>query len=130
MKKRLLSSRLVSLFLGLLVGGFYGWTIIARVLSSFNNEILLIHNIFGAILLGGALAFMGFKLPRLTEVFIAGFSILIILQAIWDFGVFDWSQRRAVLLIGSVIILFLDMIIGTITWREVGKIGKRQLGAS
>ena len=128
-KKFNLKSILVSSFIGFLAGGFFGWMVLARFLSLITGgEVLLIHQILGALILGGFFLILGLRLPRFTEIIVAGICLLMILQASWDFGAKDWNTWRTIMVTGSSIILLLDIVVGAITWKELGKMGKRQLG--
>ena len=40
----------------------------------------------------------------------------------------DWSRLRSIMLISGVIILVIDIFLGTITYVELAKIGKRIAG--
>lgn len=121
----------ISAIIGLIAGLFFGWMMLARIISVIANtgSILLWHQLLGAAILGSVFLVMGLKLPRFTEIVIAGICILTMYQAVWDFGAWDWSKWRRLMLVGSTIILIFDVILGAITWKDIARIGRKQLGA-
>lgn len=122
-KQKLYSSLIVALVAGL----FWGYMMLGRLIDAYFQTAKA--PLIGAIILSILLLFMAYKTPRTTEVLIAGVALLLIVQACWDYSVWDWNNRRNIILLGSIGILILDMVIGAIQFKQIKKIGKKQLGA-
>jgi Co/Zn/Cd efflux system component len=64
----------------------------------------------------------------LLEGILMGASILIIVQALWDRFVMDWSPLRQKILYVAIVVLIINLLIGYINIRGAIKMLMRQLG--
>lgn len=124
-RKKFLQSRMVSAFLGLVAGLFFGYMIALRNAAETTGDFALIMAITSVVLVT-----LGFLLPRFTEILIAGVTIFFLGNALWDYLAEKvFGTRRAILTIGAALLLWLDVSIGRITMRDIKKMFRRQLGS-
>jgi len=127
LKKLSSTQRVMSIIIGMIAGIWVGW-VVNITLKNYDKTFaysLPILIIIGAILIG----LLAFKFPRTTEIFIAGFVVsLIVIGAVWDLIIDDWSMLRAMILLSGLGIIILDVLLGSITYKDITKIGKRLAG--
>jgi len=63
-----------------------------------------------------------------TETVIIALALFMLISNLWDFGVHDFSTLRRQLLIGSIIVLFVELIIGKVGVIHLVKTLKNQFG--
>ncbi len=65
---------------------------------------------------------------KLTEGIVMALALFTIFSNFWDYQVHDWSLLRNRVLIGSIIILFVELILGKIGFINLISTLKKQLG--
>ena len=123
-----------SIFISAIAGIFFGYSMISEVFNNFMPNSFIYYGVALNIYLGVILTtiffiWLGVQTPRFSEILIAAISLLIIIQFIWDVSVFDTNNKRDLLLFGSLGVLFIDLIMGVITFKNIKSISKKQLGA-
>jgi len=113
-------------FIGLATGVLVGWSIGNLLLRLIlNNNILLYLSIILFSLIG---LILDIKYPVLVESLSFGFTVLIIFQALWDYGAQDWSRWRSIMSLSSVGLLILNSLTGHLKINTTKRVIKRQLG--
>lgn len=64
----------------------------------------------------------------LTESIVIGVTVIALISNLWDFQVRDLSLLRNRILIGSIIVLFTELVLGKISLTNLVSILKRQSG--
>jgi len=125
-KKHNFKTRLLSVFIGIIAGIWIGWVAHITLTNYTEINLLPVWMIVGGILVG----LMALKLPRTTEILIAGFVVaIIVIGALWDLIINDWSRLRAMILLSGLGIIIVDVFLGSITYKDIGKMAKRMAGA-
>lgn len=62
------------------------------------------------------------------ELIVLGLTVFAIMSNFWDFGVFDISVWRKQVMIGSFVILFVVLLLGKVSFINLGNVLFRQLG--
>jgi len=128
-KKLKFHKRILSIIIGLISGIYFGWLLNVALNNYYNPPSFIFWIVlpFVSILLG----LSAFKFPRTTEVLIAGFIIsFILIGGLWDLLINDFSMLRAKIILGGIIILTMDILIGSVTIFELKKVGKRLFGVN
>lgn len=129
MKTKLTNQRILSVIIGFVSGAWLGWVMNITL----NNYDLTFPGSLPTliILLAALVGFWAYKMPRTVEILIAGGVIsLILIGAIWDLIINDWSSQRALILLTGLGILLFDVFFGSITIKDVARVGKRLFGGN